>query len=162
RADRLARFLEQNGVACAALHGNRTQAQRTRALNGFRSGAVRVLVATDIAARGIDVEELSHVVNFDVPNAADDYIHRVGRTGRAQAVGAAWTFVPPGDEPGLRLIERAIGTRLLRAAVPELVQRSVGDRPAGSPRPAPHAHHPAPAGSHHRERTALRSIARSE
>src|SRR5262249_11760910 len=80
RANRLAEVLERHGVACARIHGNRSQAQRTQALEGFKAGRHRVLVATDIAARGIDVEALSHVVNFDVPNLPEDYIHRVGRT----------------------------------------------------------------------------------
>ncbi len=114
RANRLAAFLEKNGVDCARIHGNRSQAQRTEALAGFREGKHRVLVATDIAARGIDVQELSHVVNFDVPHVPEDYIHRVGRTARAEATGDAFTFVSPDEEADLRAIERAIGKRLPR------------------------------------------------
>ena len=94
------------------------QAQRTEALAGFKSGKYRVLVATDIAARGIDVEELGHVVNFDVPTAPEDYIHRVGRTARAEATGDAFTFVAPEEEAELRSIERAISRRLPRVTVP--------------------------------------------
>lgn len=119
RADRLARYLAQAGVAVERIHGNRSQAQRTQALGGFKSGRYRVLVATDIAARGIDITGLGHVVNFDVPAASDDYVHRVGRTGRAQAVGAAFTLVSPDEEQGLQAIERAIGRRLPRVTIPD-------------------------------------------
>jgi ATP-dependent RNA helicase RhlE len=117
RANRLADFLEREGVNSARIHGNRSQAQRTLALEGFKKGAHRVLVATDIAARGIDVEALSHVINFDVPAVPEDYIHRVGRTARAQATGDAITFVAPEEEPDLRAIERAISRKLPRVTV---------------------------------------------
>jgi ATP-dependent RNA helicase RhlE len=119
RANRLADFLERHRVSSARIHGNRTQAQRTAALAGFRAGRFRVLVATDIAARGIDVEALSHVVNFDVPGAPEDYIHRVGRTARAEATGDAFTLVAPDEEGDVRAIERAIGKRLPRITLPE-------------------------------------------
>jgi ATP-dependent RNA helicase RhlE len=119
RANRLADFLGRHRVSSARIHGNRSQAQRTDALAGFKSGRFRVLVATDIAARGIDVEDLSHVVNFDVPAAPEDYIHRVGRTARAEATGDAFTFVSPGEENDLRAIERAIGKRLPRVLLPD-------------------------------------------
>ena len=118
RANRLADFLKKHGVACERIHGNRSQAQRTDALAGFKSGKYRVLVATDIAARGIDVEELSHVVNFDVPHVPEDYIHRVGRTARAEATGDAFTFVAPDEEGDLNAIERAVGKRLPRVTLP--------------------------------------------
>jgi ATP-dependent RNA helicase RhlE len=118
RANRLAEFLERHRIACARIHGNRSQQQRTDALAGFKTGRFRVLVATDIAARGIDVEALSHVVNFDVPHVAEDYIHRVGRTARAEATGDAFTFVAPEEEGDLRTIERAIGKTLPRVVVP--------------------------------------------
>ncbi|MBY0280076.1 DEAD/DEAH box helicase, partial [Candidatus Binatia bacterium] len=124
RANRLARTLEQRGVPCAAIHGNRTQAQRTQALSGFRSGRFRVLVATDVASRGIDVEKLSHVVNFDVPQSAEDYVHRIGRTARAQATGDAWTFISPAEEREWRDIERVLGRRLERVAVDGFVGAS--------------------------------------
>ncbi|MCX5734222.1 MAG: DEAD/DEAH box helicase [candidate division NC10 bacterium] len=114
RANRLADFLERRGVACARIHGNRSQAQRTEALLGFKKGRFQVLVATDIAARGIDVEALGLVVNFDVPHLPEDYIHRVGRTARAEATGDAYTFVSPEEEGELRAIERHIGKRLPR------------------------------------------------
>ena len=119
RANRVADFLVRAGVKAERIHGNRSQAQRTHALAGFKDGRYPVLVATDIAARGIDVEELGHVVNFDVPQAPEDYIHRVGRTGRADAVGEAFTFVSQHEENDLRDIEKAIGRRLPRVTVPD-------------------------------------------
>ena len=118
RADRLARFLGQHGINVERIHGNRSQAQRTEALAGFKSGKYPVLVATDIAARGIDVTALGHVVNFDVPPAAEDYIHRVGRTARAEATGAAFTLASPEDESSVRAIERGIDKRLPRVTLP--------------------------------------------
>ena len=114
RADRLAKKLNRADITAERIHGNRSQAQRTRALDGFKSGDFQVLVATDIAARGIDVEELGHVVNFDVPNLSEDYIHRVGRTARAKATGEAWTFVAPDEEEHIRTIERAVKRKLPR------------------------------------------------
>lgn len=117
RANRLADFLEKRGMSVARIHGSRSQAQRTEALAGFKRGKFRVLVATDIAARGIDVEDLALVVNFDVPNLPEDYIHRVGRTARADATGDAYTFVSPGEEGDLRAIERQLGKRITRKVV---------------------------------------------
>jgi ATP-dependent RNA helicase RhlE len=119
RANRLADHLVRAGVNAERIHGNRSQPQRTAALAGFKSGRFPVLVATNIAARGIDVVELGHVVNLDVPQVPDDYIHRVGRTGRAEATGHAFTFVAPDEEEDLRAIERAIGARLPRVTVPD-------------------------------------------
>jgi ATP-dependent RNA helicase RhlE len=119
RANRLAEQLVKRGVKAERIHGNRSQPQRTAALAGFKSGQYRVLVATDIAARGIDIEALGHVVNFDVPQAPDDYIHRVGRTARAEAVGDAFNFVAPEEENDLRAIEKAIGKRLPRITLPD-------------------------------------------
>jgi ATP-dependent RNA helicase RhlE len=119
RANRLAEFLSKRGINTERIHGNRSQAQRTKALEGFKNGEFRVLVATDIAARGIDVEALGHVVNFDVPNVPEDYIHRVGRTARAELTGEAYTFVSPDEEEELRAIEKAISRRLLRVTVPD-------------------------------------------
>jgi len=117
RANRLAEYLAKNGVKSERIHGNRSQSQRTEALAGFKSGKYRVLVATDIAARGIDVEALGHVVNFDVPPAPEDYIHRVGRTGRAELTGEAFTFFSPQEEQDIRSIERAIGRKLPRVTI---------------------------------------------
>ena len=119
RANRLADTLVQAGIKCERIHGNRSQAQRMAALAGFKNGTYPVLVATDIAARGIDVDQLGHVVNFDVPLVPDDYIHRVGRTGRAEATGDAFTFVAPDEDGSLRDIERAVGRRLPRVTVPD-------------------------------------------
>jgi len=119
RANRLQAYLAQHGVKAERIHGNRSQGQRTEALAGFKSGKYRVLVATDIAARGIDIEALGHVVNFDVPEVPEDYIHRVGRTARAEATGDAFTFVAPEEEGDLQRIERAIHKRLPRVVVPD-------------------------------------------
>jgi ATP-dependent RNA helicase RhlE len=125
-------------VRAARIHGNRSQSQRTQALEGFKAGRHDVLVATDIAARGLDVVALGHVVNFDVPTASDDYIHRVGRTGRAEATGEAFTFVAPEDEAALRAIERAIGRSLPRVLLPDFDYRQA---PPEAP-PAPARPHP--------------------
>jgi len=119
RADRLAKFLGGQGVSVERIHGNRSQAQRTQALEGFKSGRYQVLVATDIAARGIDVTALGHVINFDVPAAPEDYIHRVGRTARAELTGSAFTLVSPEEEGDIRAIEKAINRRLPRVTVPD-------------------------------------------
>jgi len=114
RANRLADKLSRAGIVCDRIHGNRSQRQREAALADFKNGRLQVLVATDIAARGIDVHELPHVVNFDVPVQPDDYIHRVGRTARSGATGDALTFVSPAEGPQLAAIERALGRRLDR------------------------------------------------
>ena len=118
RANRLADFLERQGVASDRIHGNRSQAQRTKALARFKGGELSVLVATDIAARGIDITGLSHVVNFDVPAVPEDYIHRVGRTARMEALGDALSLVAPEEEADFRTIERHLGARIERAVVP--------------------------------------------
>ncbi len=118
RADNLARQLGQSGINVAVIHGNRSQSQRVRALEGFRTGEYRVLVATDIAARGVDVKDVSHVVNFDVPHEPEIYIHRVGRTARAQQRGDAYTLVMPEEEQDLARIERLIGMKIDRARIP--------------------------------------------
>ncbi len=114
RADRISRKLSKRGFAATVIHSNRTQGQRERALGGFKRGTFKILVATDIAARGLDVDGISHVINFNTPNQAEDYIHRVGRTGRAQASGHAITFVAKEEERYLREIERHTGQRLAR------------------------------------------------
>lgn len=113
-ADRVARKLTQLRIPSATLHSNKSQGQRLRALKDFKSGAARVLVATDIAARGIDVDGISHVVNFDFPPHPEDYVHRIGRTGRAHAVGDAISFVTPEDHGALRSLERFIGRGVVR------------------------------------------------
>jgi ATP-dependent RNA helicase RhlE len=117
RANRLAEFLGRHDISAVRIHGNRSQAQRTEALAGFKSGKYQILVATDIAQRGIDVVDLEHVVNFDVPAVAEDYIHRVGRTARAEATGYAFTFVSPEEENDLRSIERALRAQLRRVTI---------------------------------------------
>ena len=114
RADRIVQKLGRKGFSATVMHSNRSQGQRQRALEGFRNGTYQILVATDIAARGIDVYGISHVINYDTPNQAEDYIHRIGRTGRAEASGEAITFVTPDEERYLRGIERHTGQRLTR------------------------------------------------
>ena len=133
-ADRLARQLEQNGVKTATLHSNRSQNQRLKALKDFKSGVVSVLVATDIAARGIDVDGISHVVNYDFPMHSEDNVHRIGRTGRAHAVGDAISFVTPEDHGELRALERFIGRGIVRKRAEgfnyaQVVPHVVEDRP---------------------------------
>ena len=113
-ADRIARRLESSGIKTGTIHSNRSQNQRLRALKDFKSGAVRVLVATDVAARGIDVDGISHVVNYDFPMHSEDYVHRIGRTGRAHAVGDAISFITPEDQGPLRSLERFIGRGIVR------------------------------------------------
>jgi len=136
-ADKVARQLEQNRIRTATLHANRSQNQRLRALKDFKSGIVRVLVATNIASRGIDVDGISHVVNYDFPMHPEDYVHRIGRTGRAHAVGDAISFVTPEDRTALRSLERFIGRGIVR-------KHSEGfpTSAAAAPGLAPHPVHP--------------------
>jgi len=115
RTDRLAKALSKKGLKVQAIHGGRTQRQRQQALDGFKSGRYNVLIATDVAARGIDVHGITHVINFDIPNSPDDYIHRIGRTARASADGDAITFVTPEDQAQLAIIERTLGKPIPRA-----------------------------------------------
>jgi ATP-dependent RNA helicase RhlE len=117
-ANRLAEQLEKDGIGAVAIHGNKSQGARTRALAGFKSGSVRALVATDIAARGLDIELLPHVVNYELPNVPEDYVHRIGRTGRAGSSGVAASLVSGEEDGFLRDIERLIGQRIERVAVP--------------------------------------------
>ena len=116
-ADRVVRHLERAGVQANALHADRTQGQRTKALTDFRKGKLRVLVATDIAQRGLDVTGISHVVNYDVPHQAEDYVHRIGRTGRAAATGDAFTFMCADEIAMVRTIERLLGKPIPRISV---------------------------------------------
>jgi ATP-dependent RNA helicase RhlE len=122
-ADKLAKKLATGGFKIATIHGNRTQNQRNQALSGFQDGYYRVLVATDIAARGIHVEGIAHVVNYDLPQAPEDFIHRAGRTGRAGATGTASTFASRGERADIARIERIIATKLVRREVPADVAR---------------------------------------
>ena len=140
RANRVADYLTDHRINATRIHGNRSQAQRSQALDGFKARKYRVLVATDIAARGIDVTDLTHVVNLDVPHVSEDYIHRVGRTARAGAVGEALTFVSMEEESDLRQIERAIGQRLPRLIVDRFTHASMAVRPVGPPRSQLQAH----------------------
>jgi ATP-dependent RNA helicase RhlE len=168
RANRLANFLSKNGIDAARIHGDRSQAQREKALAAFKNGRVRILVATDIAARGIDIEELSHVVNFDVPHVAEDYIHRVGRTARASRTGDAFTFVSPEEESDLRSIEKSLGRRLDREVpvrksavqVPRAAHQAARHaRPAMAPSTGTWQHRTGAARTHrndHRERAGTR------
>jgi ATP-dependent RNA helicase RhlE len=119
RTERLARVLKDGGFDAALIHGDRTQGQRLAALEGFRNGRYRILVATDIAARGLDVDGISHVINFDVPVTPEDYVHRIGRTARAKAVGEALTLVAPGEESFLVAIQQLIKTKIPRQTVPD-------------------------------------------
>ena len=125
-ADRVARDLIRRGVRVSVLHGDRSQGQRLHALEQFRRGEAQVMVATDIAARGIDIEEISHVINFDVPNNPEDYIHRIGRTGRAEATGDAFTLVDREEEPMVRDIERALRQALPRVTLPNFDYKKAG------------------------------------
>lgn len=156
RADKLSRLLERQGVRVATLHGRRTQAQREKALGALRAGQVQALVATDIAARGLDISGLTHVVNFDLPDTAENYTHRVGRTARMGAVGVAITLVAPEDEDLLRTLQRKLAPSPSRQAAV-----STGRRAAQVPsmrRPAVHAT-PTPA-RHSPERGAVPSVPR--
>ena len=117
-ANRLAEQLGKDGIGAAAIHGNKSQGARTRALADFKRGAVRALVATDIAARGLDIKELPHVVNYELPNVPEDYVHRIGRTGRAGSNGVAMSLVCREEQPLLRDIERLTGSRIDSATVP--------------------------------------------
>ncbi len=125
RANRLAAALEKHRIPSDLIHGDRSQSQRTRALENFKRGKHRVLVATDIAARGIDIIELGHVVNYDVPRAAEDYMHRIGRTARAKSTGDAITFVSSDEEPLMKQIEYALGKRLDRTKNPLFPEASI-------------------------------------
>ena len=115
RTERVSNTLHKQGLNAAAIHGDRSQRQREQALDGFRKGKYKILVATDVAARGLDIEGVTHVINYDIPPTSEDYIHRIGRTARAQAEGDAITFVCPSDHTALETIERALGRNLPRA-----------------------------------------------
>lgn len=132
RTDRIAKALHQAGFKAQAIHGGRSQNQRQQAIDGFRQGKYRVLVATDVAARGLDVQGISHVVNFDVPNTTDDYIHRIGRTGRASSSGIALTFVCPEEGAALRSIEHELGNQIPRQDWEGAVNIGPAPRPRGN------------------------------
>ncbi|MGH7488351.1 MAG: DEAD/DEAH box helicase, partial [bacterium] len=117
-ADRVVHHLEDHGIAATAMHADKSQGERMRALDDFKSGQIRVLVATDIAQRGLDVSGITHVINYDVPQQPEDYVHRIGRTGRAAATGDAYTFMSPDEIAMVRTIERTIGQQIPRISVP--------------------------------------------
>ncbi|MCA1553676.1 MAG: DEAD/DEAH box helicase, partial [Chloroflexi bacterium] len=129
RADRIVKQLRNANIRASVIHGNRSQSQRIAALEAFRRGQARVLVATDIAARGIDVEGVTHVVNYDVPMQSEDYVHRIGRTGRAQAAGSAYTLFTPNDEDMVRQIEFLLKQKIQRRRVEGTVQHVVAAPP---------------------------------
>jgi len=145
RADKIARQIAHAGHKVTSLHSNRTQGQRQMALSGFKSGHFRIMVATDIAARGLDIESISHVINFDMPDTADAYIHRIGRTGRAERTGDAFTLVTPDDNDMIRQLERIMKQPLERITLedfdytPPAPPRAAHERREGNrpPRPAP-------------------------
>ena len=117
-ADRVVRHLDRAEITATAMHADKSQAQRTQALDGFKRGTIRVLVATDIAQRGLDISGITHVINYDVPQQPEDYVHRIGRTGRAAATGDAYTFMAPDEIAMVRTIERVIGQQIPRISVP--------------------------------------------
>jgi ATP-dependent RNA helicase RhlE len=119
-AERLTKFLERGNHKVTSIHGDRSQVQRNKALQGFKDGVYRVLVATDVAARGIHVDDIAHVVNYDLPQEAENFVHRVGRTGRAGARGASWTFVTPGERVDVRRYESSLGIQMQYRELPAL------------------------------------------
>ena len=160
RAQRLAQQIGRAGYKVTSLHSDRTQGQRMSALGGFKDGRFQIMVATDIAARGLDVENISHVINFDMPDTADAYIHRIGRTGRAERTGDAFTLVTPDDQAMVRALEKIMGQPLPRQTLPDFdylapaaphqppaVPRHVFPPKAEAPRRAPAASHQPPAAS---------------
>ena len=155
-ADKLTKFLERAEVSCTRIHGDRSQSQRNQALQGFKDGDFRVLVATDVAARGIHVDGIAHVVNYDLPQAAEDFIHRVGRTGRAGARGMSWTFAGPLERAEIRTIERLIGIKVIHRDLPALPQAIGLVKDAGNVVVIPSGGTPRPAGN-----TPARTFARS-
>jgi ATP-dependent RNA helicase RhlE len=146
-ARRLTRVIAQDGFKVTELHSNLTQPQRNKAMEGFRRGDYQVLVATNIAARGLDVTHITHVISFDVPNVPEDYVHRIGRTARAEAEGDAFVLVAPAEEKSLARIERHIGQRLPRVTLPDFDYAQAAPPRAGKPgqrgrgRGGPHAAH---------------------
>ncbi|MGC1376901.1 MAG: DEAD/DEAH box helicase [Anaerolineales bacterium] len=144
RAERLAKQIENAGCKVTSLHSNRTQGQRQAALKGFKSGFYQIMVATDIAARGLDVESITHVINYDMPDTADAYIHRIGRAGRAERTGDAFTLVTPEDNDMIRALEKIMGKPLPRETLPDFDYKSPAPQTSarsGMPAPVLHATH---------------------
>ncbi len=157
RTRRLSDQLKKAGFSAAMLQGDLSQSRRQAAMNGFRDGTYRVLVATDIAARGIDVAQISHVINYDIPATTDAYIHRIGRTGRAAQTGDAFTLVTPADDDMVRSIERVLGSRIERRIIQDFDYQApepahARTRPAAAAKHAPEKE-PRPQ-AHHRRKTA--------
>jgi ATP-dependent RNA helicase RhlE len=145
RADKVARQIAHSGFRVTSLHSNRTQGQRERALHGFKTGHFRIMVATDIAARGLDIDSISHVINYDMPDTADAYIHRIGRTGRAERTGDAFTLVTPEDNDMIRTLERIMGQQLKRETLPDFdYNQPAPPRHSASPRDSHRPPRPAP------------------
>jgi ATP-dependent RNA helicase RhlE len=150
RAHRLAQQIGREGFKVTSLHSDRTQGQRTSALSGFKDGRYQIMVATDIAARGLDIESISHVINFDMPDTADAYIHRIGRTGRAERTGDAFTLVTPEDDDMVRTLEKIMKQRLPRETLDGFdytvpAPPVQNPPPPRGPKPMRHAqHHPEP------------------
>ena len=142
RANQLAKRLDKSGRRVAAIHGNKSQNARTRALASFRTGRIDTLVATDIAARGIDVDGISHVVNFDLPTVPEDYVHRIGRTARAGASGHAISLAAPEERSQLAAIERLVGKAIPREIVEGFAPGNAAAHLRGTPRSRPHASRP--------------------
>ena len=164
RAKRLGQQLEKAGYKAASLQGNLSQNRRQAALDGFRDGSYQILVATDIAARGIDVSSISHVINYDIPDTTDAYTHRIGRTGRAAKTGDAFTFVTREDEPLVRSIERVMGEKIERRTLKDFdYTKSAPAKDSEFARPPREPRHRAPAGTGgHGSRHASASAARPE
>jgi ATP-dependent RNA helicase RhlE len=159
-AGRLARAIAADGFAVTELHSDRSQPQRNRAMEGFRRGEFQVLVATNIAARGLDVEHITHVISFDVPDVPDDYVHRIGRTARAEAEGDAFVLVSPAEEKSLASIERHIGQRLPRVTLPDFDYTPAP--PPRSDRAGPRPRRPRPGGPRPKGNTASSPKKRSD
>ncbi len=140
-ADKLTRDLQRRGHSVATLHGNRSQSQRERALGDLRRGRVTVLVATDIASRGLDVEGITHVINYDVPHAPEDYVHRIGRTGRVDAVGDAFTLISPEEQKQMTAIERFLGRAVPRVILPDFDYKRRASSSSSSSSSAPAMNH---------------------
>jgi len=136
-ASRLAVYLERQGIAADAIHGDKSQAQRTEALEGFKSGKIRVLVATDVAARGLDIDDLPHVINYELPHTAEDYVHRIGRTGRAGKMGDATSLVAPEESGHLSEIEKLIKKTIERVEIPGFDVNAPGARAGAGERDRP-------------------------
>ncbi len=154
RARHLALDLEQRGYRVSAMEGNMDQTQRQKAISGFRGSKFDILVATDIAARGLDISEISHVINFDMPDTVDAYIHRIGRTGRVYQTGEAFTFASQGEEGMVRAIEKVLGAPIERRRVPDFDYGSFVPESLAQPRPlkGPHHHRRQPVSRPHRKR----------